>query len=123
MQQRQSFGLAGLQTSAESLTKEVMIAIPLPPGIQWDAKEVGLIQRLQHLLARLWGGQGSDCLAYGGIHTREDRGLQQKVLERARQLGEQVLLHIIQHKAVGPSKVLHEGGTVLAGAQGEGGQV
>ena len=51
VQQRDQFGLAGVQTSAQGLAKEIMKAIPLSLLIERHHKEVRSIQFLQHLLA------------------------------------------------------------------------
>src|SRR5712691_3543292 len=53
VQERHQFWLARVQTSAQRLTKEIMIPVPLPLLIQGHHKEVGSLHLLQRLLAYL----------------------------------------------------------------------
>src|SRR2546430_119808 len=46
VQVRHPFWLANHQPGEDRLTKEIMIAIPLPLCIQWDQEEIGLFQLL-----------------------------------------------------------------------------
>src|SRR5215467_5642390 len=69
VQERDQFWLARVQTSAQGLTKEIMISIPLPPLIEWHYKEVRSLQFLQHHLAGALVWRCSDHLADGRIHT------------------------------------------------------
>src|SRR5712691_234862 len=53
MQERHQFWLSSMQTSAQRLTKQIMIPVPLPLLIQRHDKEIGSLRLLQHLLALL----------------------------------------------------------------------
>src|SRR5260370_35890806 len=112
-----------MQTGEEGGTKEFMMAVPLPLGVQRQEEEIGLLQCLQHLLALRRTGPGGDGLAESCIHARYDRCLKQKVLERRRQRRENVLLHIIQQITVGTRKVFHNSRIIWSLAQGERGQL
>src|SRR5260370_15417396 len=63
VQERHQVRLSSVQTSAQGLTKQIMIAVPLPLLIQRHDKEVGSLHLLQHLLARLERRPGGDSMA------------------------------------------------------------
>src|SRR3982074_2107273 len=81
MEERHLLWLGHMHTSQEYLAKEGVKAIPPSLFVQRHYKEVRALRRFQHLLAGLEARCSSDGLADGGIHVREDRRLEQKVLD------------------------------------------
>src|SRR5262249_24264954 len=101
MQVRQEFRLGLEQAASEHLGKQVMIAIPPPLLVQRDHKEIRPFKGLEPRLAsRVFG----HSLAERGAEALEDRGAQQKRLDRCRLPGENLFGEIIQREAVAAGK-------------------
>ncbi len=83
-----------------------MEAIPAPLFVERNEKEVGTLQRLQHLLTGLFPSQR---LAHLGIHAIKYGRVQQEALLYLRQRFQDLFLHIIQDKAMTASKLLDKG--------------
>ncbi len=83
-----------------------MKAIPAPLLVERNKKEVGPLQRLQDRLAGRFPGQRLTDL---GIHPGEHGRLEQETLLHLRQWLKDLLLHIIQDKAMTAGKRLDKG--------------
>ncbi len=65
------------QFRPQTVGKEMMVAMPATPIIQWDYKEAGLVEDFQHVLASALGG---DRIAQLAIQSFQHRCLEQKVV-------------------------------------------
>jgi hypothetical protein len=67
-----------LQSTAQHLGKQGVVAIPLPLVIEWNEKQVGMLQVLQQHLAIVPFSHG---IAQWPTQAVQDAGLQHKVLD------------------------------------------
>src|SRR5579884_2962902 len=108
--------VGGLQAREQHFAEEGMKAIPAPLLVKGNQKKVGALQHFQHLLTGLLPGQR---LTEVCIHALKHRRLEQEALLGLRQGIKNLLLYIIEKKAMTACKCLERGCSSLVSLQGE----
>ena len=91
------------QAMTQQTGKQVVVAIPLPPVIQWHDEQVGLLEILQDGLAAAWLAIAAHHgIAQRAAQTLQNRSVKQEALHRFRLPGQHFVDQIIHHVAVIP---------------------
>ena len=108
--------LDGLQSVAQRLAKQEVIPVPASVGIQRHEEQIRPFELLQHGLAVLAAGDGVAEVAGEPV---EDRGVQQKLLERLRLAMEHLLDHIVEHVAMTAGEASQHGRWIGLAVEGK----
>jgi hypothetical protein len=109
-----------LELVLEELTEEVVIAVPLAPGVERDEQQVRVLQVSQQRARLLPLGDG---VAQGAAETFQDAGLQQERPELGWLAGENLGGQIVNEVAVVAGEALDQRARIGSAAERERGQV
>ncbi len=112
--------LCFLETLAQKIGKEMMIAIVVALVVQWNEEKVALFQRGQQRLAVAAPG---DCITEQALQPIQNRGLQQKFKEFWRQFLQHIFQQIIDQVAITAAKAGNKGFWIGLSLQGKSSQL
>jgi hypothetical protein len=124
MQFRDPLGLDLGEAMAQEVGKEVVVAEPLPLAVKGHDKQVGLLQLFEDLLAAARRVAHLDSLqrrvTERPTEAIEDRGVEQKSLDRFGLLADHLVGQIVDHLPVVPGKGPDKGRAVRLALQRKG---
>ena len=105
-----------LQVAAQHLGKQVVVAVPVPLVVQRDHKQVRPLERFQHRLAPLLL---CHRIAEWLAEAVQDRGVQEKLLQRRGLPCEHLVAQIVEHIAMAAGEGSEKPGDIGSAPEGE----